>query len=103
LNNADTREIKGTLVMPMHFYKSDHDDDKQCAATPEEIYEGRRKCWATDCKRRAILEWCGWRWCLRHYWANKGWGSAGRFPILVSVGYLWANLRFTRIIWRIRR
>lgn len=38
------------------------------AATPEELAEYRRKCWAPDCNRTARLEWCGWKYCLRHYW-----------------------------------
>jgi hypothetical protein len=35
---------------------------------PHEIAEARRKCWGTNCNRTARLEWCGWRYCLPHYW-----------------------------------
>lgn len=35
-----------------------------------EIAEARRKCWHSDCNRTARLEWCGWRWCFRHYWTH---------------------------------
>lgn len=42
--------------------------DQACAASPEEIAEGRRRCWATDCDRTSRLEWCGWRYCIPHFW-----------------------------------
>lgn len=45
-------------------------DTGQCEARPEEIAESRRRCWAGDCRRTARLEWCGWRYCFRHYWSH---------------------------------
>lgn len=64
--------------------------DRTTAALPEEIAERRRKCWHTTCNRTARLEWCGWRWCVRHWWASKmAWQStASRLVVL----------RWTRII-----
>lgn len=44
--------------------------DQQSAATREEIAESRRKCWVTSCKRTSRLEWCGWRYCIPHYWTQ---------------------------------
>lgn len=43
-------------------------DHGPCAARPEEIAEARRKCWAPTCNRTARLEWCGWRYCIPHFW-----------------------------------
>lgn len=42
--------------------------DLACATTKTEQAEARRKCWTSNCNRSALLEWCGWRYCLRHYW-----------------------------------
>lgn len=51
----------------MNLVEAEH----RAAKTPErDIIEHRRKCWRTDCNRTSRLEWCGWRYCFRHYWTN---------------------------------
>ena len=59
-------------------------------ASPEELAESRRRCWHTGCKRKARLEWCGWRWCVPHYWLHK-------VRYQSSWGHLWVVLRYTEI------
>lgn len=46
------------------------DDHDARMTPPHELAEIRRRCWAGDCNRTARLEWCGWRYCLRHYWSH---------------------------------
>lgn len=64
--------------------------DECAAATPREIAESRRRCWAGDCNRTSRLEQCGWRYCLRHYWSHVLRGTS-------SWGHLLVKLRFTEI------
>lgn len=52
-------------------------NDQSCTTPPGEIAEHRRKCWATDCDRTARLEWCGWRYCVPHFWTYVLRGAPG--------------------------
>jgi hypothetical protein len=64
--------------------------EQACQATPEEIAEGRRRCWKPGCDRTSRLEHCGWRYCIPHYWTQVLRGCE-------SWGHLWTKLRFTAI------
>lgn len=67
--------------------------DEQCSQTPAwELRESRRHCWYDECERTAILNWCGWRYCLRHYYSQVFRDAEGFAHKLVK-------LRFTHIIW----
>lgn len=60
------------------------------SANPAEITKWHRECWDPSCSRKARLEWCGWRYCLRHFWRHVLAGQA-------SWAHLWVKLRFTEI------
>lgn len=62
-----------------------------CATPPGEMAEHHRKCWASDCKRTARLEWCGWRYCMPHFWTYVLAGQS-------TWGHLWTKIRWTEII-----
>lgn len=69
------------------------DDHTACQTPAHEIAEGRRRCWAGDCQRTARLEWCGWRYCLPHYWSHAL-RDAGPWP------FWWIKLKYTRLARR---
>lgn len=66
------------------------DQGGPCVTPPEEIAERRRKCWHTDCNKTARLEWCGWRYCVPHFWTHVLRGQS-------TWGHLLVKLRWTEI------
>lgn len=81
---TDTRD-----VIPIDPVLGDY-PERACRTPDHELREGRRKCWVPSCTRTSRLEWCGWKYCLRHYWSHVL--RQGQ-----TLGHLWVKIRFTRI------
>lgn len=57
--------------------------------TPEEIKQYRKRCHASECKKRAWLEdWKGSRYCVKHWRYYMWWGGGNR----------WYEIKTTKII-----
>lgn len=65
----------------------------QAVATPEELAESRRRCWHGNCTKTARLDWCGWRFCIPHYWTRIIRDADG-------LGQKLLKIRYTKVIWR---
>jgi hypothetical protein len=77
----------------------------QVASNPHAKAEARR-CWKLGpggvrpgCQRRAILDYVGWKWCLRHYWEMEidnlhEYGES----VWDWLGRVWVTVRHTRFV-----
>lgn len=49
-------------------------------ATPEDIRIQRRQCWNTGCKKRHwFRDWCGYKYCLKHWLSSLRWGGGNKW------------------------
>jgi hypothetical protein len=58
--------------------------------TKEEIAEGKRKCWSTECKHTALIEnHSGYRYCIKHHRYYRKY-DGGYFTKIRKI--LWSNI-----------
>lgn len=46
----------------------------------KELKAIHRQCWSLGCKHVAFLmDWCGWKWCLFHWYTNLRWNGGSKW------------------------